>query len=70
MEDEETTMENKTMNHDDIIKEVRTIREQLAAQHAYDVRALFAAAKECQQESERKVVKLVPKPVEVVSTSS
>ena len=38
------------MNHDDIIKEVRTIREQLAAQHSYDVRALFAAAKERQQE--------------------
>ncbi|MCY3789641.1 MAG: hypothetical protein OXH63_12725 [Gemmatimonadetes bacterium] len=57
------------MNHDDIIKEVRTIRKQLAAQHDYDVRALFAAAKERQQESERKVVKLVPKPVEAVLSS-
>ena len=57
------------MNHDDIIKEVRTIREQLAAQHSYNVRALFAAAKERQQESERKVVKLVPKPVEGILTS-
>lgn len=33
------------MNHDDIIKEVRKIREQLAASHGYNVRALFAAAK-------------------------
>jgi len=57
------------MNHDDIIKEVRTIREQLAARRDYNVRALFAAAKERQQESERKVVKLVPKPVEAVLTS-
>ena len=57
------------MNHDDIIKEVRTIRDQLVAQHSYNVRALFAAAKERQQESERKVVKLVPKPVEAVLTS-
>lgn len=57
------------MNHDDIIKEVRTIREQLAAQHDYDVRALFAAAKERQQENERKVVKLAPKPVEAVLSS-
>ena len=57
------------MNHDDIIKEVRTIREQLAARQDYNVRALFAAAKERQQESERKVVKLVPKPVEAVLSS-
>lgn len=57
------------MNHDDIIKEVRTIRDQLAAQHSYNVRALFSAAKERQQESERKVVKLVPKPVEAILTS-
>lgn len=57
------------MNHDDVIKEVRMIREQLAAQHSYNVRALFAAAKERQQESERKVVKLVPKPVEAVLSS-
>ena len=33
------------MNCDDIIKEVRTIREQLAARHNYNVRALFVAAK-------------------------
>ena len=58
------------MNHDDIIKEVRTIREQLASHQNYNVRALVAAAKERQQESERKVVKLVPKPVEAVLTSS
>ena len=43
------------MNHDDIIKEVRTIREKLAAQHAYDVRALFEGAKERQRESKREV---------------
>ena len=58
------------MNDDDIIREVRTIREQLAAQHAYDVHALFAAARERQQESERKVVKLVPRPLEAPSSSA
>ena len=58
------------MNHDDIIKEVRTTREQLAAQHSYNVRALFVAAKELQQESERKVVRLVPKPLEAVLGSA
>ena len=45
------------MNHDDIIKEVRKIREQSAASHGYNVRALFAAAKKRQKESGRKVVK-------------
>ena len=59
-----------TMSGDYIIQEVRTIREQLAAQHAYDVRALFAAARERQQESERKVVKLAPRPLEAVSSSA
>ena len=49
------------MNHDDIIKEVRKIREQLAASHGYNVRALFAAAKKRQKESGRKVVKLTPR---------
>ena len=49
------------MNHDDIIEEVRTIREKLAAQHDYNVRALFHDAKRRQQESRRRVVKLMPR---------
>ncbi|MCY3868630.1 MAG: hypothetical protein OXG87_03670 [Gemmatimonadetes bacterium] len=53
------------MNHDHIIKEVRTIREQLAASHGYNVRALFAAAKKRQQESGRKVVKLTPRRLKI-----
>jgi len=53
------------MNRDDIIKEVRTIREQLAASHGYNVRALFAAAKKRQQESGRKVVKLTPRRLKI-----
>ena len=52
------------MNHDDIIKKVRTVREELAAQHNYDVRALYEEAKKRQQKSERKVVKLAPKLLE------
>ena len=52
------------MNHDDIIKEVRTVREELAAQHSYDVRALYEEAKKRQQRSERKVVKLAPRLLE------
>ena len=55
------------MNHDDIIKEVRTLREQLAARHSYNVRALYEDAKKRQQRSERKVVKLVPKLLETAA---
>ena len=53
------------MNHDDIIKEVRKIREQLAASHGYNVRALFAEAKKRQKESGRKVVKLTPRRLKI-----
>ena len=49
------------MDHDDIIKEVRTIREQLAALHDYNVRTIFWEAKKRQQASKRKVVKLAPR---------
>ena len=40
------------MSHDDIIKEVRNLREQLAAQHGYNVRALYEDAKKCQQKKQ------------------
>lgn len=49
------------MNYDDIIEEVRTIREQLTARHNYDVRALFLEARRRQQESGRRVVELAPR---------
>ena len=49
------------MDHDDIIKEVRTIREQLAALHDYNVRTLFLEAKKRQKASKRKIVKLAPR---------
>lgn len=55
------------MNHDDIIKEVRTLREQLAARHSYNVRALYEEAKKRQQGNERKIVKLAPRLLEAVA---
>ena len=55
------------MNHDDIMKEVRTIREQLAASHGYNVRALFAEAKKRQKESGRKSVKLAPRLLKIAN---
>ncbi len=53
------------MNYDHIIKEVRMIREQLAASHGYNVRALFAEAKKRQKESGREVVKLTPRRLKI-----
>lgn len=58
------------MIHDDIIKEVRAIRERLAAGQDYCVRALFVEAKERQQESGRQLVRLAPRLLEAVSTPS
>ena len=55
------------MNYDDIIKDVRALREQLAARHNYDVRALYEEAKKRQQISERKVVKLAPRLLETAA---
>jgi hypothetical protein len=42
----------------------------LAAKHDYDVRALYEAAKERQQESEREVVSLKPRHAEPVKRSA
>lgn len=57
------------MDHDDIIKEVRTIREQLAALHDYNVRTLFFEAKKRQKASKRKVVKLAPRLLKMAEKS-
>jgi len=57
------------MDHDDIIKEVRTIREQLAALHDYNVRTIFLEAKKRQQASKRKVVKLAPRLLKMAEKS-
>ena len=49
------------MNHDEIIKEVREIREQLAAQKNHDVRMLYEEAKQRQRKRNRQVVRLKPR---------
>lgn len=49
------------MNHDQIIGEVRAIRERLAAERGYDIRALYEEAKRRQQESGREIVELEPR---------
>ena len=49
------------MNDDDVIKEVRAIRELLAARSGYSVRTLYEEAKRNQRKSDRKIVTLKPR---------
>ena len=46
------------MAKDYIVEEVRHIREEQAAKHAFDIKAILAAARKRQRRSERKVVSL------------
>jgi hypothetical protein len=49
------------MADDYIVDEVRRLREEQAAKHGFDVKAILAAARKRQRRSGRKVVSLVPK---------
>ena len=49
------------MASDYIVDEVRRIREEQAAKHRFDVRAILTAAKKRQRRSGRKVVSMVAK---------
>ncbi|MCH7977085.1 MAG: hypothetical protein IIC18_11120 [Bacteroidetes bacterium] len=51
---------------DEVIEEVRAVREAYAARFNYDIGALFRHARERAKESDREVVKRQPKPVEKV----
>jgi len=44
------------MHEDGVLKETRRIKEEVAAQHGYDVHALAKALREQQQKGGRKVV--------------
>ena len=48
------------MGRDYIVDEVRRIREEQAARHNFDIKAILAAAKKRQRKSGRKVVSFVP----------
>ena len=49
------------MADDYIVDEVRCLREEQAAKHGFDVKAILAAAKKRQRRSRRRIVSLVPK---------
>jgi hypothetical protein len=48
-------------SQDEIIKEVRAIREAYGARFNFDIEAIFRDAKEREARSDRKVVSLEPK---------
>ena len=48
------------MSKDHIVEEVRQVREQQAAKHGFDIKAILAAAKRRQHRSGLKIVSLVP----------
>jgi uncharacterized protein (UPF0335 family) len=49
------------MLKDPIVDEIRRIREERAAKHGFDVKAILAAAKRRQRRSRRKVASFLPK---------
>ncbi|MFZ4695708.1 MAG: hypothetical protein ACOYMV_11335 [Verrucomicrobiia bacterium] len=57
------------MNKDPIVEEVHRIREESAAKFNYNVRALVRSFQEAQKHSGRKVVRLSPKRIPVVSSA-
>ncbi|MDN5869555.1 MAG: hypothetical protein L0H73_02350 [Nitrococcus sp.] len=58
------------MGQDEIIRELRAIREDLAIRHNYDMRALFDEAKRRERDGDRKVVHLEPKQIKNVTKQS
>jgi hypothetical protein len=49
------------MARDPMVDEVRRVREDLAAKHGFDIKAMLAASKKRQRRSRHKVVSFVPK---------
>jgi hypothetical protein len=58
------------MDHDEIIDEVRALREAYAEQFGFDVDALYRDVKERERKGGRKIVSLEPRPVEVAVVGS
>jgi len=49
------------MPKDPIVDEIRRVRQNEAAKHGFDVKAILTAAKKRQRRSKHKVVSLAPK---------
>ena len=51
------------MSEDQVIQEVRRVKEEIAARHGHDVRAIARAAQECRKALGREAVSRPPKRV-------
>lgn len=51
------------MTEDEVVREVRAVRETFAASHGYDIRAMVAALHELGVATGRELVQLAPRPV-------
>ena len=54
------------MWEDDIVEEVRNVRDKYAARFNYDLEAIYKDIKEQEKQSQRKVVSLPPKKSELI----
>lgn len=59
----------RTPQRDEIIAEVRAIREALAAQHGYDLDRLYREAKRREEASDRETIEPTPKRLVPASAS-
>ena len=57
------------MEQDEIIKEVRALREAYAERFGFDVQALYQDAKRREQAAGRRTVAFEPRPAELAATS-
>jgi hypothetical protein len=57
----EELMGDQVMPRDPIVDEIRRVREEQAAKHGFDIKAILAASKKRQRRSRHKVVSLAPK---------
>jgi len=58
------------MNEDDVVREVRAAREEIARAHGFDVRRIVAHLQELDRSGDRTVVRLAPRRPLVVNVKS
>lgn len=57
------------MDHDEIIHEVRALREAYGEQFGFDVDALYRDVKDRERKGGRRIVSLEPRPVEIAAVA-
>lgn len=63
-----TARKLKNMWKDEIVEEIRKVRDEYAAKFNYDLDAIYEDIKKQEEQTERKVISLPPKRVELPET--